>query len=84
MSGDNNDHSGVRLSQNGEMQQVTTATTRDYLHSRLEKCGLGIILLRSLCVCIVSVKINNEELFLMLSRLKVHIFLFLDRLRCGA
>ena len=41
-------------------------------------------LLRSLCVCIVRVKINNEELFLMLSRLKIHIILFLDRLRCGA
>ena len=33
MSGDNSDHigpSGVRSSQNGEMQQVKTATTRDY------------------------------------------------------
>ena len=30
MSGDNSDHSGVRLRQNGEMQQVKTATKRDY------------------------------------------------------
>ena len=33
MSGDNSDHigpSGVRLHQNGEMQQVKTATRRDY------------------------------------------------------
>ena len=29
--GDNSEHSGVRLSQNGEMQQVKTATTRDYI-----------------------------------------------------
>ena len=32
---------------------------------------------------IVRVQINNEELFLMLSRLKIHIILFLDKLRCG-
>ena len=30
MSGDNRDYSGVRLSQDGEMQQVKTATTIDY------------------------------------------------------
>ena len=30
MNGDNNDHSGARLSQNGEMQQVKMATTRGY------------------------------------------------------
>ena len=30
MSGDNGDYSGVRLSQNGKMKQVKTATTRDY------------------------------------------------------
>ena len=30
MSGDNSDQIGPRLSQNGEMQQVKTATTRDY------------------------------------------------------
>ena len=60
MSGDNCGHSGDRLSQNGEKQQVKTATTR-VLH------GLKNVffeLLRSLCVCIVCVKINNEELFL--------------------
>ena len=33
---------------------------------------------------VVCVQINNEELFLMLSRLKIQIILFLDRLRCGA
>ena len=33
---------------------------------------------------VVCVQINNEELFLMLSRLKIHIILFLDRLRRGA
>ena len=44
MTGDNSDHSGKRLRQNGEKQQVKTATTRVYtLASRLEKCGLGII-----------------------------------------
>ena len=49
MSGDNSDHigpSGVRLSQNGEMQQDKTATMRDYsfyTYTRLDKCGLGII-----------------------------------------
>ena len=32
----------------------------------------------------MCVKIDNEELFLMLSRLKIHITLFLDRLRLGA
>ena len=30
IASDNSDYSGVRLSQNGEMQQVKTATTRDY------------------------------------------------------
>ena len=35
------------------------------------------------CVC-VCVKINNDELFLMLSRLKIHFILFLDMLRQGA
>ena len=33
------------------------------------------------CVC---VKLNNEELFLMLSCVKIHIILVLDRLRWGA
>ena len=34
---------------------------------------------------VVCVNINNEELvFLLLSRLKIHIILVLDRLRCGA
>ena len=37
MSGDNSDHSGDRLSQNGEKQQ------REFIPSRLEKCGLRII-----------------------------------------
>ena len=58
MSGDNSDHSGIRLSQNGEMQQVKMATL--YIH------GLKNVieeLLRSLCVCILCVKINNEEMF---------------------
>ena len=33
---------------------------------------------------VVCVKIDNEELvFLMLSRLEIHIILVLDRLRCG-
>ena len=37
MSGDNSDHSGDRLSQNGEKQQVKPMTTRVYsLPSRLE------------------------------------------------
>ena len=57
MSGNNSDHSGERLSQNGDNR-----TTRVYRSSRLEKCGLGL-LLRSLCVCTVCVKINNDELF---------------------
>ncbi len=36
-------------------------------------------------VCVrVCVKINNDELFLMLSRLKIHFILFLDMLRHGA
>ena len=33
---------------------------------------------------VVCVKINNEELFFNASRLKIHIILVLDRLRCGA
>ena len=33
---------------------------------------------------VVCTKINNEELFLRLSRLKIHVILFLDRLRRGA
>ena len=35
---------------------------REFIPSRLEKCGLGL-LLRSLCVCTVCVKINNDEMF---------------------
>ena len=35
-------------------------------------------------LCSVCVNINNEELFLMLSFLKIHINLVLDRLRRGA
>ena len=35
-------------------------------------------------VVYVCVKINNEELFLMLSFTKINNILFLDRLRCGA
>ena len=54
MSGNNSDHSGERLSQNGNNQS--------YIPSRLEKCGFGL-LLRSLCVYTVFVKINNDELF---------------------
>ena len=43
------------------------------------KCGLGK--LRSLCVCIMCVKINNEELFFnVYSRWKINITLFMDRL----
>ena len=34
---------------------------QEFIPSRLEKCGLGL-LLRSLCVCTVCVKINNDEL----------------------
>ena len=52
----------------------------EFIPSQLEQCGL--ILLRGLCVCSVCVKINNEELFLMLSFLKIHIILVLDRRRC--
>ena len=33
---------------------------------------------------VVCVKTNNEELFLMHSRLKIHIILVLNRLRCSA
>ena len=54
MSGNNSDHEGERLSQNGDNKSL-------YLHE-LEKSGLGL-LFRSLCVCIVCVKINNDELF---------------------
>ena len=53
MSGNNSDHSGERLSQNGDNESL-------YLHDL--KCGLGL-LLHSLCVCTVCVKINNDELF---------------------
>ena len=33
---------------------------------------------------VVCVKINNEDFFLMLSHLKIHIIFVLDKLRCGA
>ena len=42
------------------------------------------IITYSLCVCTVCVNFNNDELFLMLSRLKIHFILVLDRLRHGA
>ena len=35
---------------------------REFIPSRLGKCGLGL-LLRSLCVCTVCLIINNDELF---------------------
>ena len=45
LNGDNCRHSGNRLSRNGESQQVKTATNWVYIiPSRLEKCGLGIIM----------------------------------------
>ena len=33
---------------------------------------------------VVCVQINNEEFFFNVSRLKIHIILVLDRIRCGA
>ena len=33
---------------------------------------------------VVCVKINNEAVFKMISRLKIHIIVVLDMLRCGA
>ena len=42
MNGDNSDHSGDRLSQNSEKQQLKTATMRVYTFTAW-KCGLGII-----------------------------------------
>ena len=79
MSGGNSDYSGVRLSQNGKMQQVKTATTRDYTLTAW-KMWLRKILLRSLRVCIVHVKINNEELFFKCFPVRkfMNIILFLD------
>ena len=47
-------HERQRLSQNGNNESL-------YIHD-LKKRGLGL-LLRSLCVCTVCVKINNDELF---------------------
>ncbi len=61
MSGNNSDHSGERLSQNGERLSQNGDNESLYLHE-LEKSGLGL-LFRSLCVCTVCVKINNDELF---------------------
>ena len=64
MSGDNSDHigpSGVRLSQTGEHRCKSKRLQREIIPSRLE--NVVSELLRSLCVCIVHVKINNEELF---------------------
>ena len=50
MSSHNSDHSGERLSQNGDNESL-------YLHNL--KNG---VLLPSICVCTVGVKINNDEL----------------------
>ena len=52
MSGNNSDHSGERLSQNGDNESL-------HLHD-LKKCGLELSL-RSLCQCTVCVKSNNDE-----------------------
>ena len=53
------------------------ATTK-FIPSRHDKCGLGIITNHTR----LFVKINNEEWFLMLSRMKIHNILFLDGLSC--
>ena len=63
------------------MQQVKTAT-REIIPSWLEHFGLGIIM-QPMRVCIVRLKINNEDFFYIISRLKSHIILFLYRLMSG-
>ena len=73
-SGNGKGHSGDILSQTCEKQQVKTVTTRMYTFT----AWTNVIqeLLRSLCVCLFSMK----NCFLMLSRLKIYIILFLNML----
>ena len=73
--------SGDRLRQNSEKQQVKTATMRVYTFTAWTMWFRNYYVAYAFVVC---VKINNEELFLMLSRSKIHIILVLDMLRCGA
>ena len=81
ISGNNSDHigpSGIRLSQNGEMQQVKTAT-RDYTFTASK------MWFRNYYVAYAFQKTIMKNCFLRLSRLKIHIILFLDiMLRYGA
>ena len=60
MSGDNCGHSGDRLSQNGEKQQVKTATMRVYTFMAWKLWFRNHYVAYVFVVC---VKKNNEELF---------------------
>ena len=77
MSGDNSNHSGDRLSQNGDNESL-------YLHVLKNVVKNYYVAYNYIYAFVVCTKINNEELFLRLSRLKIHVLLFLDRLRRGA
>ena len=55
-------HSIDRQRQHEQQQQRSKRQKREFIPSRLEKCGLGL-LLYNLCVCTVCVKFNNDELF---------------------
>ena len=72
LKGYNCGHSGDRLSQNGEKQQVKTTTTRVYTFTARK------MWFRNYYVAHVFVLKNC---FLLLSHLKIHIILVLDRLR---
>ena len=71
-----------RLTKNSENQPVETATSRVYTFTAWTMWFRNYYVAYAFVVCVWKSTMKN--CFLMLSFLKIHINLVLDRLRCGA